>query len=98
MKRSFSYEYDEHECSGYRRKDCTDVFAEKIEKIIYDFTNFLNKKIIFIEENYTKYWSEKTCYTCKGEFILGYKNFYEALKDLYIYYTVYTLKKITSFS
>ena len=38
---------------SYSGEDCMDVFAEKIEKILYGFANFSKQKIIFTEENQT---------------------------------------------
>ena len=41
----------ENEYFVYRGEDCTDVFPEKFEKIIYNFANFPKQKMIFTEED-----------------------------------------------
>ena len=41
----------ENEYFVYRGEDCTDVFTEKFEKIIYNFANFPKQKMIFTEED-----------------------------------------------
>ena len=62
----------ENEYFNYRRENCSSVY-KKIGFFIL-LRIFLNKKIIFTEEDLTKYWSEKTFHICKGEFIQGSKD------------------------
>ena len=36
---------------------------------------FINKKMVFTEEDQPNYWSEKTCHIIEDEFIQGDKNY-----------------------
>ena len=49
----------ENEYFCQRGEDCMDVFVEKIETILYSFASFSKQKMVFTEEDQTKYWSEK---------------------------------------
>lgn len=64
----------ENELLSYRGEGCRDHLLKSCKKFYKFFQMFLNKKLIFTEEDLTKYWSEKTCHTCGGEVIKGDKN------------------------
>ena len=71
-----------------------DVFAEKIEKVLYSFSK---QKVIFTEEDLIKYLSEKICHICEEEFIPDNKSYCKARDHCHYtgkYYAIYTIKKI----
>ena len=85
----------ENECFVvYRGENCTNVFAEKLEKMLYNLGNFPKQKMIFTEEDGAKYWSKKTYHVCEDEYIHGDKNLskpiHENSEGLHIHYVIYT--------
>lgn len=46
-------------------KKMAQLYSLKRQKILCDFENISKQKMIFTEENQTKYWPEKTCHVSR---------------------------------